>query len=332
MFQNRYIYLLLHPEVNLSLLTLLYAGITLLLNFDYSIYLKYLVKMSKLKSKSAGNGNGSSETLCNEINNKELIKKISIHVPTHRKPINDNEFGYYLAGLIDGDGHFIKAFQLIIVFAKLDISLAYYIKEKIGYGTIKQVKNKNAVLLIISNKKGLERVINLINGKIKTQNKFNQIINNIIVKFPNIQFSLDNIDDFNNYWLAGFSDADASFQIKIISRITINKKEIRLNYEIDQKDNIILYKIQSFLGGNISYRKENNTWYYESTNFSSAKKVIKYFNSYPLLSSKYINYLKWRKSYILIQNKEHLTIDGINKIIKYKNSMNSYNKEIFDFK
>jgi len=39
--------------------------------------------------------------------------------------------------------------------------------------------------------------------------------------------------NLNNYWLSGFSDADASFQIKFINRN--NKTEVRLNFQIDQK-------------------------------------------------------------------------------------------------
>ncbi len=54
---------------------------------------------------------------------------------------------------------------------------------------------------------------------------------------------------------------------------------------------------------------------YGSTSFGSAKKVIKYFDTFHLQSSKYINYLKWRKAYILIQNKSHLTDLGIKKIL-----------------
>jgi hypothetical protein len=54
-------------------------------------------------------------------------------VPTHLKPTNDTEFGHYLAGLIDSDGHFSSKQQLVIVFNSLDASLAYYIKERIGY-------------------------------------------------------------------------------------------------------------------------------------------------------------------------------------------------------
>jgi hypothetical protein len=44
------------------------------------------------------------------------------------------------------------------------------------------------------------------------------------------------------------------------------------------------------------------------------------------LSTKYINYLKWREAYLLIQNKDHLTEKGLNKIIKLKKAMNSFNK------
>jgi len=35
-----------------------------------------------------------------------------------------------------------------------------------------------------------------------------------------------------------------------------------------------------------------------------------------MLSTKHINYLKWRKAYILVQNKDHLTEIGLNKVKK----------------
>lgn len=218
-------------------------------------------------------------------------------VPTHLRPANDNELGHYLAGLIDGDGHFSSKQQLVIVFNSLDASLAYYLKEKIGHGNVSKVKNKNAVLLVIASIKGLERVINLINGKIRTENKLKQIAKNILSndkyrqfsKTINLGLNLDN--DFKNHWLAGFSDADASFQIKIVNRNN-DRTEVRLNFQIDQKKNDILIKIQNFLGGNIGYRKSQDTYYYGSTSFGSAKKVVNYFDYYHLLSSKHINYLK----------------------------------------
>jgi hypothetical protein len=69
---------------------------------------------------------------------------------------------------------------LVIVFHSLDASLAYYIKERLGFGSVRKVKDKNAFLLIIVAKKGMEKVLNLINGKIITESKFFQITNNIL--------------------------------------------------------------------------------------------------------------------------------------------------------
>ena len=62
--------------------------------------------------------------------------------------------------------------------------------------------------------------------------------------------------------------------------------------------------------------------YYGSTSFGSAKNVINYFDYFHLLSSKHINYLKWRKAYLIIQNKEHLKPEGLEQILKIKEGMN----------
>jgi hypothetical protein len=92
--------------------------------------------------------------------------------------------------------------------------------------------------------------------------------------------------------LAGFSDADASFQIKIVNHPNRKRPEIRLNYQIDQKKKDLLVIIKQFLGGNIGYRKSQDTYYYGSTNFASAKNVINYFDQFNLQSRKHISYLR----------------------------------------
>ena len=316
----------------------------------YSHYFT-IVKVKKLKQRrqSAGNfinlrsmtasliiNQSTSETLrCNSISS-ENIKQISIHVPLHIKPENDLDFGHYLAGLIDGDGHFSKALQLIIIFNELDSSLAYLIKKKIGYGNVYKVKNKKAVILVISNRIGLLKILNLINGKIRSESKLNQIYDNILTNSyfksifyndaENLKLFTLNLDvDLNNYWLSGFSDADASFQIKLINRN--NKTEVRLNFQVDQKKKDLLILIKNYLGGNIGYRKNQDTYYYGSTSFGSAKKVILYFDRFHLLSTKHNNYLKWRKAYILIQRKDHFTESGFTKIMRLKKTMNKNNSE-----
>jgi LAGLIDADG endonuclease/LAGLIDADG DNA endonuclease family len=96
---------------------------------------------------------------------------------------------------------------------------------------------------------------------------------------------------------------DASFQIKILNRNRCSKPlasatgkskkvEIRLNFQIDQKKDVLLLLIKNFIGGNIGYRKNQDTYYFGSTSFGSAKNCINYFDYFHLLSCKHINYLK----------------------------------------
>ena len=307
-------------------------------SFKYSNLIQLMVIVTKLKwlSQPAGNFNKliykrSSETLCDKSILHIKVKKISVHVPIHSKPLNDIAWGHYLAGLIDGDGHFSKTPQLVIAFNQLDSSLAYYIKSRIGYGNVYKIKNKKAIILVISNKTGLIKVLELIKDKIRSLDKLNQIKNNILSNsnfncFSN--FNLNSDVNLNNHWLAGFADADASFQIKLIPKKL--RTEVRLNFQIDQKKIDLLNLIKNFLGGNVGYRKNQDSYYYSSTSFGSAIKVIHYFDKYHLLSSKHINYLKWRKAYLIIQKKEHLNLTGLEKITKLKFTMNSYSSETLD--
>jgi hypothetical protein len=83
------------------------------------------------------------------------------------------------------------------------VILAFFIKKILGYGHINKVKDKNAYLFIISNKDGILKVLNLINGKIRTINKFNQVLNNIL-NHPNyseeiLDFEINKTNDFNNH-------------------------------------------------------------------------------------------------------------------------------------
>jgi hypothetical protein len=189
---------------------LLYAGTTLLQSFKYSIE-HDIVKKLKQKSKSAGNIslfrnliNGTSETLRDGVVVKtQHVKHISEHVPKHIKPLNKEQLGHYLAGLIDGNGNFSKAQQLVLVFSSPDAFLAYYLKEKLGNCNVRKVKDKKAYILIVSKKEGILNVLNLINGKLRSEKIFNQVIDNILnhdrYKGISINFTINLSNDFNNH-------------------------------------------------------------------------------------------------------------------------------------
>ena len=67
-----------------------------------------------------------------------------------------------------------------------------------------------------------------------------------------------------------------------------------------------------------------------NTSKLGANEVIKYFNSYPLFSSKYLDFLAWEEAHNLILNKAHFQksgLEGLNRIKTLKNSMNNNRKE-----
>jgi hypothetical protein len=112
---------------------------------------------------------------------------ISEHVSSHKTHLNDLDFGYFLAGLIEADGYFGDK-TIHIVFCLEDTSLAYLIKKRIGYGNVYKIKNKNAlpgeisrsprVRYVCRHSKGLHYIISLINGKLISTFKYKQLLNN----------------------------------------------------------------------------------------------------------------------------------------------------------
>jgi len=77
--------------------------------------------------------------------------------------------------------------------------LAYYIKKRLGYGNVYKIKDKKAVRYICKKAKGLSVVLALINGKLVSNYKYNQLIKhdypecfNVVLKPPSECIDLDN--------------------------------------------------------------------------------------------------------------------------------------------
>jgi hypothetical protein len=267
--------------------------------------------------------------------NKYLFN--NIYTQVHKRPLTDKDLGFYLAGLLEGDGWFSKKGNIFISFYELDAPLAYWLKERIGYGIVRKFPNKRSIVLEFNKFEAKLIIAKLINGKLRTD-KIETFNNNILINLnsrlqeplPILSKDLSPLKE--SYWLAGFSDADASFQIKIISRSNrLTGYEIRINFQVDQKTDYILNQIKDTFGGNIGHRKSQDTYYYNSDSISSIKKIISYFENYHLMSNKYLNYFEWRRVYYMIKEDKHLTLEGVEKIKAIKNSMNSYSDKKFEF-
>ena len=81
---------------------------------------------------------------------------------------------------------------------------------------------------------------------------------------------------------------------------------------------MLLKQIQSYFGvGSISKQGEF-TYQYRVQSIKDMVSVIKHFDNYPLLSEKHIDYELIKKAFNIIYNKEHLTQDGLKKVVALK--------------
>jgi hypothetical protein len=150
---------------------------------------------------------------------------------------NSENFGYYLAGLLEGDGHIsipdagyalfqnsksTRVFNPRIVFTSHinNLGLYAFIQSELGNIGRFQLTAGNTIRYVIGDLKGIQLLINLMHGKFRTPK--NQTFNNLI-KIVNVKCSLnipesllDNSDFRNNSWLTGFTDSDGHFGIKYV--------------------------------------------------------------------------------------------------------------------
>ena len=91
---------------------------------------------------------------------------------------------------------------------------------------------------------------------------------------------------------------------------------------LHKKDLSILYSIKSYLRvGNI-YSRKNGTCVYLIQSIKDLAVIINHFDKYSLITKKQADYLLFKMAVNLVNNKEHLTIEGLQKFVAIKASIN----------
>ena len=100
-------------------------------------------------------------------------------------------------------------------------------------------------------------------------------------------------------------------------------------YEPITKDSYkeVLTEIAIFLGCNLLTRKQKSTgntyFILTASSRKSLSFIITYFKSFPLYSSKHLDYQDWIKAVKLMFDNKHYTQEGIIEIDYLKNKMNT---------
>lgn len=274
---------------------------------------------------------GTSETRrekLTNINRCSAVQKnrsfVSIHRPRTQKP-KEKQFGYFLAGLIDSNGHFNNIPQLVISFHCYDIHLAYFIKSSIGFGIVKLEKKKLACRYVLAHQTGLIKLITLVRNRLCHREKIQQFNERLISRLLRSRSSIRNfLTTLDPFWLAGFLAGDGCFQIMLLNRKT--RIDVRIIIQIHQKDESILKSLCSHFGGYVGYRQSLDTYYYSSVNLSNAAKFIKYLDKAHLVGIKMTQYILWRRAFLIVQEGKHLTLAGLGRIKRIQTSINRLKK------
>ena len=91
---------------------------------------------------------------------------------------------------------------------------------------------------------------------------------------------------------------------------------------IHLKDIALLKLVQNTLGVGVVRKNSDRTVLFRVSSLEELRVIIDHFDLYPLISVKNCDYLLFRQCYNLIKDKEHLTLEGFEKLLALKYNLN----------
>ena len=189
---------------------------------------------------------------------------------------------------------------------------------------ILNIVNKGAHLTV----EGLQQIINIkasmnfgVSNMIKTAFSTMDPVAREIIKTTNIP-------DPN--WVSGFVSGEGNFDAGIREAKNAVGARVYLRFRIAQhsRDVELMKLIVSYLGvGRIEYDTRKSLVYYisaVSTDLTQA--IIPFFNEYPIIGTKYLDYQDWCKIANLVSSGANLTKEGFEEIKRIEAGMNRARK------
>jgi hypothetical protein len=124
----------------------------------------------------------------------------------------------------------------------------------------------------------------------------------------------------NPNWLTGFVEAEGCFNVSLSKA----KPQLRIQISQNLRDRELVSSIVTYLGcGFLQEDPKSSVVKFIALKFDDVYNiVIPFFNKYPLIGYKNLDFKDFCKIAVLVQNKAHLTTEGIEEIQKIKSKMN----------
>ena len=252
-------------------------------------------------------------------------------------------FCQYLAGLFEGDGTLSLPLtgknmlypHVEIAFAQHDRPLAEWIMKTLNTGSIKNKKGSKSCVYVIGSLSGLWTFLLAVNGHLRT-GKYYRMLDLLAILnirsgtyFTMLSVCVSSL--FNSYWLAGFSDADASFQVRLT--LGVRFPRVAVTFELVQSIwtllghtnlGIMMAIHQAFQMGNmleLIRMMVHPQFRLRASSVMSVALVRLYFDAHPLLSSKRHDYQDWKRINDLMLSKTALS--NLEEVAALKGRMNA---------
>ena len=130
----------------------------------------------------------------------------------------------------------------------------------------------------------------------------------------------------NGYYVTGFCDGEASFSIpfqkNLKSTLGWSTRAV-FQIGVHERDRIILELIKQYFGVGEIFKQDKNAYQYRVTSVKDLINVIiPHFSNYPLITQKLIDFELFKQAVYLLNDKKHLTQEGLLELISIKSVIN----------
>ena len=256
----------------------------------------------------------------------------------------------WIQGFIEGDGHFSSPLsinsptthKLVVSQDKISVSVLYALKKHFVCGSVHKAGGTMMEYSVGNRKHLIEIIIKFFDQRLFiSEYKFKQYLclRSSLLSFndsinSNPLFQPEHLP--SREWLAGFIDAEGCFYVSLFpsTDVRIGMRTIpKFFLGLGEKEEKTLKKIHKALDFGFVRQRKDKSWILEVSALKDLNQIMSLLDHSVgkrslLKTHKRISYNHWREIILIMNQKGHLTEEGLKKICRRKLLMNCKNIEL----